>query len=233
MRSGRSGALPPSRLPLTPPPEVQRVASKLDDAHIVAAYARWAPVYDPIFGVITNSAINSTVAVLNTLPAGRILEVGVGTGIALPRYKREHRITGIDLSPDMLARAKKRVADQKLGNVEALHEADATALSFADGSFDAAVAMFLITVVPDPAAVMAEMARVVRPGGRIVLANHFSAESGPRAAFEKWLSRFSASLGWNPEFPIERVLGNPDMRVLERSRLQPFGLYTLIVFERV
>lgn len=209
------------------------MASKLDDAHIVAAYARWAPIYDPIFGVITNSAINNTVRVVNALPPGRILEVGVGTGIALPRYRREHRITGIDLSPDMLARARKRVADQKLGNVEALHEADATKLSFGDRSFDAAVAMFLITVVPDPEAVLAEMARVVRPGGRIVLANHFSAESGPRAAFEKWLSRFSASLGWNPEFPIERVLGNAAMRVLERRPLQPLGLYTLIVFERV
>ena len=209
------------------------MASKLDDAHIVAAYARWAPIYDPIFGVITNSAIRTTVGVVNALPAGRILEVGVGTGIALPRYKREHRITGIDLSPDMLDRARKRVADQKLGNVEALHEMDASQLSFADASFDAAVAMFLITVVPDPAKVLAEIARVVRPGGRIVLANHFSAEGGPRAAFEKWLSRFSASLGWNPEFPIERVLGRPEMRVVERRRLQPLGLYTLVVFDRV
>ena len=209
------------------------MGSELDDAHIVAAYARWAPIYDPIFGVITNSAIRTTVGILNALPAGRILEVGVGTGIALPRYKREHRITGIDLSPDMLARARRRVADQKLGNVEALHEMDASRLTFPDRSFDAAVAMFLITVVPDPAKVLAEVARVVRPGGRVVLANHFSAESGPRAAFERWLSRFSASLGWNPEFPIERVLGRPELKVIERRRLQPLGLYTLIVFERV
>jgi phosphatidylethanolamine/phosphatidyl-N-methylethanolamine N-methyltransferase len=208
------------------------VGSELDDAHIVAAYARWAPIYDPIFGVITNSAIRTTVGVVNALPPGRILEIGVGTGIALPRYRREHRITGIDLSPDMLERARKRVAEQSLGNVEALHEMDASRLAFPDHSFDAAVAMFLITVVPDPAKVLAEATRVVRPGGRIVLANHFSAESGPRAAFERWLSRFSASLGWNPEFPVERVLGRPDMKVIERRRLQPLGLYTLIVFER-
>ena len=110
---------------------------------------------------------------------------------------------------------------------------DATRLAFADQSFDAAVAMFLITVVPDPVAVLAEAVRVVKPGGRIVLANHFSAEQGPRAAFERWLSRFSASLGWNPEFPVERVLGQPGMNEIERKSLQPLGIYTLLVFERV
>ncbi len=209
------------------------MTSELDDAHIVAAYARWAPVYDAIFGVITNSAIRNTVAVLNSLPAGRILEIGAGTGLSLPRYKREHRIAGIDLSADMLERARKRVAERQLGNVESLQEMDASKLTFADSSFDAAVAMFLITVVPDPTAVLAEAVRVVKPGGRIVLANHFSAESGPRAAFERWLSRYSASLGWNPEFPMERVLGNPQMRLLERRALQPLGIYTLLVFERL
>ena len=209
------------------------MASELDDAHIVAAYARWAPVYDAIFGVITNAAIGRTMRVLNALPAGRILEIGVGTGLALPRYKPEHRVTGIDLSPDMLARARARVATQKLANVEQLSKMDATRLAFADQSFDAAVAMFLITVVPDPSAVLNEAVRVVKPGGRIVLANHFSAEHGPRAAFERWLSRFSASLGWNPEFPVERVLGQPGMTEIERKSLQPLGIYTLLVFERV
>ena len=209
------------------------MASELDDAHIVAAYARWAPVYDAIFGVITNAAINRTMRVLNALKPGRILEIGVGTGLALPRYKAEHRVTGIDLSPDMLARARNRVEREKLGNIEQLSKMDATRLSFANRSFDAAVAMFLITVVPDPAAVLAEAVRVVKPGGRIVLANHFSAERGPRAAFERWLSRYSAALGWNPEFPVQRVLGQPGMNEIERKSLQPLGIYTLVVFERV
>jgi phosphatidylethanolamine/phosphatidyl-N-methylethanolamine N-methyltransferase len=209
------------------------MASQLDDAHIVAAYARWAPVYDAIFGVVTNAAIASTMRVLNALPPGRILEIGVGTGLALPRYRHEHRVTGIDLSPDMLARARSRVEREKLAHVEQLSKMDATKLAFANRSFDAAVAMFLITVVPDPIAVLHEAVRVVRPGGRIVLANHFSAESGPRAAFERWLSRFSASLGWNPEFPIQRVLGQKGMKEIERKSLQPLGIYTLLVFERV
>lgn len=209
------------------------MAKQLDDAHIVAAYARWAPVYDPIFGVITNAAIRATVARINALPPARVLEVGVGTGIALPRYRREHRITGIDLSPDMLARAERRVADRKLTNVEALTEMDAGALTFADGAFDIAAAMFVMSVVPDPGRVLDEMVRVVRPGGRIVTVNHFAAEGGARAAVERWLARYGSSLGWHPEFPLGAVTGHAAMRLIEQQRLFPLGLYTLLVFERM
>jgi phosphatidylethanolamine/phosphatidyl-N-methylethanolamine N-methyltransferase len=205
----------------------------LDDAHIVAAYARWAPIYDPIFGVITAVAQRATVAVLNKLPDGRLLEVGVGTGITLPRYRKGHRITGIDLSPDMLVRAHKRVARLGLDQVEALHEMDAGHLTMADASYDAAVAMFVMTVVPDPQRVLSELIRVVRPGGRVVLVNHFSAEAGLRMSVEKWMTRFAASLGWNPDFPIATVLGRPQLRLLDKRRLPPFGLYTLLVFERL
>ena len=204
----------------------------LDDAAIVAAYARWAPVYDPIFGVITASAIRATMREVNALPAGDVLEVGVGTGIALPHYKRDHRVTGFDLSPDMLVRAGKRVAEKNLDNVVALLEMDAANLTFGDATFDVAVAMFVMTVVPDPHRVLAEMARVVRPGGRIVVVNHFSADKGARAAIEKWLSRFSSSLGWNPEFARETLLERDDLRLVAERSLAPLGLYTLLVFER-
>lgn len=199
---------------------------------MVAAYARWAPVYDPIFGVITGRAIRATMAEVNALSPGRILEVGVGTGIALPHYKKEHRVTGIDLSPDMLARAEKRVKEQSLANVEALAEMDAGKLAFGDGSFDGAVAMFVMTVVPDVPAVLGEMIRVVRPGGRIVIVNHFSAKAGPRAAVERWLSRYATSLGWHPEFDKRAVTGRPEMTLLTEKSLSPFGLYTLLVFAR-
>jgi phosphatidylethanolamine/phosphatidyl-N-methylethanolamine N-methyltransferase len=204
----------------------------LSDAAVVAAYARWAPVYDPIFGVITGRAIRATMAEVNALSPGRILEVGVGTGIALPHYKKEHRVTGIDLSPDMLARAEKRVKEQSLANVEALAEMDAGKLAFGDGSFDGAVAMFVMTVVPDVPAVLSEMIRVVRPGGRIVIVNHFSAKAGPRAAVERWLSRYATSLGWHPEFDKRAVTGRPEMTLLTEKSLSPFGLYTLLVFAR-
>ena len=118
-------------------------------------------------------------------------------------------------------------------HVEALIEGDAGHLRFPDQSFDAAMAMFVITVVPDPDRVLAEMARVVRPGGRVVLVNHFSVDRGPRALIERWMSRFSARLGWRPNFPIERVLGRPELRLVTRQAVKAFDLFTLLVFERM
>lgn len=209
------------------------VATLDDERSVVAAYARWAPVYDPIFGAATGIGRKATVKTLNEFPAGRILEVGVGTGISLPLYKRSHRLVGVDLSPDMLARAERRVARHGLSHVEAIHEMDAASLSFDDASFDAAVAMYVMTVVPDPDRVLAEIVRVVRPGGHVVLVNHFSVEKGPRAAIERSLTRYSGALGWNPEFPIDRVLGRPDLKLVRQRELPPGGLFTLLVFDRL
>jgi phosphatidylethanolamine/phosphatidyl-N-methylethanolamine N-methyltransferase len=203
-----------------------------DEQSVVAAYARWAPIYDPIFGVITGIGRKAAVSTLNELPDGQILEVGVGTGISLPQYKSGHRLVGIDLSPDMLERAEKRIARRGLDNVEGLHEMDAANLRFRDASFDSAVAMFVMTVVPDPQKVLAEIVRVVRPGGHVILVNHFSAERGPRAAIERSLSRYSGMLGWRPEFAIEEVLGRSDLELIDRRNLPPAGIFTLLVFKR-
>ncbi len=219
--SGHSVASPPGPL------------AAISDGNVVAAYARWAPIYDWSFGVFTRTARVAAVAELNTLPPSRIVELGVGTGISLPLYKRHHRITGVDLSRDMLKRARKRVDEEGLGHVDGLHEMDAGDLAFPDASFDAAMAMFVITVVPDPDKVLAEMARVVRPGGRVLLVNHFSVESGPRAAIERHLARFSGKLGWRPNFPIETVLGRSELRLMERRSVKALDLFTLLVFERL
>ncbi|MCB1500420.1 MAG: class I SAM-dependent methyltransferase [Bauldia sp.] len=205
----------------------------INDDHVVAAYARWAPIYDWSFGAFTRRPCREAVAEMNTLPPGRIIELGVGTGISLPLYDRKHRITGVDLSREMLARARKRVAEDGLSHVEALEVMDAGALSFEDGAFDAAMAMFVITVVPDPGKVMAEMARVVRPGGTVILVSHFSVETGPRAVVERYMARFSSRLGWRPNFPIETVLGRPELRLVERRPVKSFDLFTLLRFERV
>jgi len=217
------------RAPLTTKPTL----AAIDRAHVVAAYARWAPIYDPIFGAFTRGPGRKAIAEINALPPGRVIELGVGTGLSLPLYDRRHRIVGVDLSPDMLSRAEKRVSAEHLSHVEALLEMDAANLRFPDQSFDAAMAMFVITVVPDPEGVLAEIIRVVRPGGRVVLVNHFSVDHGLRALVERWMSRFSARLGWRPNFPIERVLGRPELRLVKRQSVKALDLFTLLVFERV
>ncbi|SDB55163.1 class I SAM-dependent methyltransferase [Bauldia litoralis] len=207
--------------------------ASLDDSHVVAAYARWAPFYDRFFGAFTASSCRIAVGEINRLPPGRVLELGVGTGISLPLYDRKHRIVGIDLSREMLDIGRKRVADEKLDNVEALVEMDAEALTFEDGGFDAVMAMFVMTVVPDPDRVLAEIVRVVKPGGHVVLVNHFSVEKGPRAWIERWMARYSAKLGWRPTFPIDLVLGRPELKLIRRQSAKSFDLFTMLVFERV
>lgn len=207
--------------------------AEIDGSSVVAAYARWAPVYDRVFGVVTGGPCRIAVAEANKLAPSRILEVGVGTGISLPRYDRKHRVVGIDLSGDMLALASKRVSEDKLDHVEALQEMDAGNLAFEDNAFDAVMAMFVITVVPDPQRVLSEIIRVVKPGGRVFLVSHFSIDKGPRAWVERWLSRFSARLGWRPDFPIDQVLGRPQLKLIERRSVKTFDIFTMLVFERL
>ena len=139
----------------------------LDADAVRAAYRRWAGVYDAVFGGVSAFGRRRAVALVNSLPGAQVLEVGVGTGLALPHYRRQKRITGIDLSAEMLARARERAAALRLLNVAALREMDAEAMDFHDGAFDVAVAMFVASVVPNPRRLLEEMRRVVRPGGRL------------------------------------------------------------------
>lgn len=167
------------------------------------------------------------VAEVNRLPGARVLEVGVGTGLALPHYGVEKRITGIDLSVEMLARATARVAAEQLDNVEALLVLDAEDTGFAAGQFDIAVAMFVASVVPNPGLLLAEMRRVVRPGGHILLINHFAAENGPRWWVERALAPASRALGWHPDFAVEALFPGNERDAVTFVPIPPLGLFTL------
>jgi phosphatidylethanolamine/phosphatidyl-N-methylethanolamine N-methyltransferase len=203
-------------------------AKPLDAASVRAAYRRWAGVYDTVFGGISAPARRRAVAAANALPVGRVLEVGVGTGLALPLYRPDLAVTGIDLSTEMLAEARKKVADQGLSNVESLLEMDAQDLAFPDAHFDAAVGMFVASVVPDARAMLAELGRVVRPGGTILFVNHFRAAGGPRWAIERTMAPFSRRLGWHPDFAMETLLAGSRMQVLGNDPCPPFGVFTLL-----
>lgn len=204
---------------------------RLDEKAVLAAYSRWAPIYDWVFGRVFEAGRRAAVEIINR-SSGRLLEVGVGTGLALPRYGSHLKVTGIDLSPDMLAVAKKRVADAKLATVEALHEMDATRLTFDDASFDAVAVMYTITVVPHPDAVMAEVERVLKPGGEAIVVSHFASDSGWRRAIEDALTPFTKKLGWRPDFPITRILGRPGFETVEIRRLGLSGIFTVARLRR-
>ncbi len=204
-------------------------ARPLDAEAVRAAYARWAGIYDAVFGLVSAAARRRAVAALNALPEGRrVLEVGVGTGLALPHYRRGLRVVGIDLSPEMLAVARSRVERGRLQHVEALLEMDAEAMDLPDASFDAAVAMFVASVVPNPRRMLAEMRRVVRPGGLLLMVNHFAAERGLRLAIERALAPCSRILGWHPDFAMESVLTPAEMARAVIATCPPGGLFSLI-----
>jgi phosphatidylethanolamine/phosphatidyl-N-methylethanolamine N-methyltransferase len=204
----------------------------LDADAVRAAYRRWAGVYDTVFGGISAWGRRRAVAAVNRLPGTQVLEVGVGTGLALPHYLGTKRITGIDLSHEMLERARERVANERLGNVAALQEMDAEATSFADASFDIAVAMFVASVVPNPKVLMAELKRVVRPGGHILFVNHFAAEGGPRWWAERALAPASRALGWHPDFAVDALFSSEERSRARFDPVPPFGLFTLALMPR-
>jgi phosphatidylethanolamine/phosphatidyl-N-methylethanolamine N-methyltransferase len=132
----------------------------------------------------------------------------------------------------MLERARERASRECGQNIEALLEMDATALDFADGSFDVAAAMFVMTVVPDPVKVMQELARVTKPGGTVLICNHFSVEDGLRGAVERGLAKYASRLGWRPEFPVETILVCRDLKLVRKTPVRPFGFFTMLEFRK-
>jgi phosphatidylethanolamine/phosphatidyl-N-methylethanolamine N-methyltransferase len=202
-----------------------------DRDSIAHAYARWAPVYDLVFGAVFDTGRKAAIAAAENI-GGRILEVGVGTGLSLPHYSPRNKITGVDISVEMLAKAQARVAQHKLDNVEALAVMDAGQLALPDAAFDAVVAQYVITAVPDADRALDEFARVTRPGGEIVLVNHLGAESGPRWLFEQAFSPVAQRLGWRLEFKFERIAGwavrHGGVELVERRPMPPLGHFSLI-----
>jgi len=209
--------------------------AELDQATIAKAYARWAPVYDLVFGAVFERGRTASVEAAERI-GGRILEVGVGTGLSLPDYARSNRLVGVDISEPMLRKARERVAAERLVHVDGLVVMDAARLAFADGTFDVVVAQYVITAVPHPEATLDEFARVVKPGGEIVLVNHIGAEAGMRRAFETCFAPLARRLGWRPEFPWARLArwseAHREIRLIERRPMPPLGHFSLIRFAR-
>jgi phosphatidylethanolamine/phosphatidyl-N-methylethanolamine N-methyltransferase len=209
--------------------------SELDKDMIAKAYARWAPVYDLVFGAVFEQGRHAAISAAERI-GGRILEVGVGTGISLPYYSSNVRLSGVDISGPMLRKAQQRVAELGLKNVETLAVMDAEHMEFPDASFDVIVAQYVITTVPNPEATLDEFARVLKPGGEIVLVSRVGAEAGLRRALERWFAPAARKLGWRTEFSFERYARwakkTAGMQLVERRAMPPFGHFSLIRFAK-
>jgi len=203
----------------------------MDISAVKTSYARWAPIYDKTFGVITNQGRKRAVEYINER-GGKLLEVGVGTGLSLPDYTDNVAVTGIDYSIDMLKKARKRQRKHALSSVKELLEMDARELSFPDAHFDLVAAMHILSVVPEPERVMAEIARVLKPGGKVVITNHFARNKGFLAFIEKLTAPLDNLIGWHSDFEIERVLGQDSLNVFAKKSIPPLGMMTFLVLKK-
>jgi phosphatidylethanolamine/phosphatidyl-N-methylethanolamine N-methyltransferase len=205
-------------------------------AKTYAQWARFAPIYDLVFGPALSQGRKDSIAAAERV-GGRILDVGIGTGISLTDYSGRNRVVGVDYSEPMLRKAQQRVKERKLRHVEALAVMDGTRLGFPDGAFDAVLAQYVITTVPDPEGTLDEFARVTRPGGEIILVNHLGAEKGLRRDLERSFAPVARRLGWQPEFAWTRLEQwaerHGGVRVIERRSMPPLGHFSLIRFERL
>lgn len=212
------------------------LADSPDTTLMRKAYARWAPIYDFVYDGLTASARQT--AVEAALACGNnILEAGVGTGLSLGDYPATAKVTGFDLSEHMLKRAASKVRKHKLDHVQMLTVMDACNLGFPDASFDAVVAQFVITLVPQPERALDEFLRVLRPGGEIILANHFGAADGPIARCEEAIAPAMAKLGWSSAFKTSRVEAWAEQRgnvaVIDVRPAFPLGFFKVARLRKI
>jgi phosphatidylethanolamine/phosphatidyl-N-methylethanolamine N-methyltransferase len=209
--------------------------AELQTEGVAAAYDRWAPVYDMVFGKVFTTGRREAIDAAERV-GGRVLEVGVGTGISLPQYSRKVRLVGVDIAEAMLKKACERVRQLGLDNVEKIAVMDAEALAFPDNSFDVVVAQYVVTAVPDPEGALDEFARVVRPGGEIVITTRLGAGKGLRGGIEKALMPVTSKLGWRTEFPWERyeawAATNGRVELAENRPLPPLGHFSLVRYRK-
>jgi len=199
----------------------------MDAAKVERVYSSYAKVYDHIFGKIFHDGREHAVRHLNLSPGERVLEVGVGTGLGLPSYPRSCEIVGIDLSDGMLNKCRQRIDVYGLKQVKVMRM-DAGAMEFADDSFDAVMAAYVVTAVPDYRKVMLEMIRVCKPGGRIILLNHFSNGNPLIAAIEKVISPLCKQLGWRTDLSLASVLDGTHLTVIHKQKVNPFRIWHLV-----
>jgi len=200
----------------------------MDLRDTIRTYRLFSGSYDFVFGPVFHPGRKEAVRLVNERPGQRVLEVGVGTGLSLPYFRRDSRVTGIDISEEMLAKARQRVERKGLANVDGLYVMDAEHMDFEDNSFDAVLALYVASVVPSPAAFAAEMRRVCIPGGTIVLVNHFTSENWALRWMERRLAHLARHIGFHADFPLDAFLRDSELTAREIRPSNLFGYWRLL-----
>jgi len=199
----------------------------MEVTEIKRIYAYYSRVYDFIFKRWFFPRQQYAIQALNISPGQRVLDLGVGTGFSLPLYPQHAQVVGVDLSSKMLREARKKVLRERLSHVD-LMEMDAAHLAFPDNTFDSVIVAFVISVVPDPLQVLAEIKRVNKPEGQIVIINHFQSQNKVMAQFEKWVSPLCTKIGWRSDLALDYLVQHADLRIDRKYSLNKLDLWKVI-----
>ncbi len=203
----------------------------MPEPHESRVYSDFAHFYDRLWGRVFVDREHAVIESLNLRPGQRVLEVGVGTGISLDAYPPYVHVVGIDPSPDMLEHAKTKIREYQLKNVE-VSQGDALNLDAPDASFDVVCAFHVITVVPDPVRMMNEMYRVCKPGGRIVIINHFRSENPVLGFITGIADPVTKHLGWSSRLRYRDVIDGVPLKVERRDKTSRYSFHTIIVLRK-
>src|SRR6266511_2277835 len=201
------------------------------EAHESRLYSDFAPLYDKVFGKIFYSRLERVIEGLDIPCGAQVLEVGAGTGTSFPAYPTHCEVTGIDLAPDMLARARQKIRENGWSHLKVL-EMNALDLEFPENSFDYVMAFHVVTVVPDPIRMIEEAKRVCKPGGRIVIVNHFTSDFPLLGSFTQALDPITRWLGWRTDLKLKPFIEMTKLRVEKIYKLNKTSLYTVLLLRK-
>jgi phosphatidylethanolamine/phosphatidyl-N-methylethanolamine N-methyltransferase len=215
--------------------QMKSLVRDLPNSKVEKAYSYWAWVYDALCGPLFRSAHIAITHAANRI-GGHVLEVGVGTGLLLPLYRKDMSVTGLDLSDRMLAKARARLGGSVMPQVVALEAGDIHELRHPDNIYDVIVLPFVLTLLSNPEKALDNCCRMLRPGGEIIIVSHFQSRSKWIASIERWLAPRIASLGLRPDFPVDRVKDwaghRNDLEFLMPEPVGALGVYTLVRFRK-
>lgn len=198
------------------------------EAHESKLYGEFAPLYDKVFGKIFYSRLKRVIEDLRIPSGAKVLEVGVGTGTSFPAYPRDCEVVGIDLAPDMLSRAREKIDENGWTHLKVL-EMNALNLDFPDNSFDYVMAFHVVTVVPDPVRMIEEVKRACRPGGTIVVVNHFTTDVPLLGTLTEALDPVTRHLGWRTNLRLKPFIDATELQIEAVYKLSKLSLYTVLV----
>lgn len=202
----------------------------LKNPHESKIYSRFSHFYDRIFTPLFTERIMNAVQALNIRPGAKVLEVGVGTGLSLPAYPAHCEVTGIDLAPDMLERAREKALSKGWHHITLRHM-DALNLDFPDNAFDYVTSFHVISVVPDPVRMMNEIHRVCKPEGKVVIINHFRTTKPVLGPIVGALDPLTRRLGWSVALRLTQAFDGVPIRIEKRFKTSPLSLFTVVVAE--